>query len=50
MRVHEAADGDAAVEWLGEHEPDLVVLDVMLPGVDGLTHAAPAPSRRRHAR
>jgi DNA-binding response OmpR family regulator len=37
MRVHELGDGDAAVEWLGEHEADLVVLDVMLPGVDGLS-------------
>ncbi len=37
MRVHELGDGDAAVQWLGEHEADLVVLDVMLPGVDGLS-------------
>ena len=25
MRVHELGDGDAAVQWLGEHEADLVV-------------------------
>lgn len=36
-RVHEAADGDEALRWLAHHEPDLVVLDVMLPGTDGLT-------------
>jgi DNA-binding response OmpR family regulator len=35
--VHEAADGDAAVAWLREHRADLVVLDIMLPGIDGLT-------------
>ncbi len=35
--VHEAADGDAAAQALARLKPDLVVLDVMLPGVDGLT-------------
>ena len=34
--VHEAADGDAAMAWLEQHTPQLLVLDVMLPGVDGL--------------
>jgi DNA-binding response OmpR family regulator len=37
FRVHESADGAAALGWLAEHRPDLVVLDVMLPGADGLT-------------
>jgi DNA-binding response OmpR family regulator len=37
MRVHEAADGPAALSWLAVHRPDLVVLDIMLPGTDGLT-------------
>lgn len=36
-RVHEACDGDEAIRWLRSNRPDLVVLDVMLPGVDGLT-------------
>src|SRR5881394_3830139 len=34
--VSEAADGEAALEMIGRRRPDLVVLDVMLPGVDGL--------------
>jgi DNA-binding response OmpR family regulator len=37
FRVHEAADGTAASKWLAEHRPDLVVLDIMLPGTDGLS-------------
>ncbi len=32
----EAADGNRARELLERHEPSLVVLDVMLPGTDGL--------------
>jgi DNA-binding response OmpR family regulator len=32
----EAGDGDAARDLLERQSPDLVVLDVMLPGVDGL--------------
>jgi DNA-binding response OmpR family regulator len=36
-QVHEAADGDEALRWLEHNRPSLVVLDVMLPGTDGLT-------------
>jgi two-component system, OmpR family, phosphate regulon response regulator PhoB len=36
-RVHEVGDGDAAMRWLAANDPALVVLDVMLPGSDGLT-------------
>ena len=32
----EAADGTRARELLATESPDLVVLDLMLPGVDGL--------------
>jgi DNA-binding response OmpR family regulator len=31
-----AADGRAALAAVAEHSPDLIVLDLMLPGVDGL--------------
>ena len=33
--VSTAADGRAALEMAREEEPDLIVLDVMLPGLDG---------------
>lgn len=34
--VLEAADGESARRLVQQHNPDLVVLDVMLPGIDGL--------------
>ncbi|MBA3735255.1 MAG: response regulator transcription factor [Actinobacteria bacterium] len=36
-RTLEAADGDRARELLEREQPELVVLDVMLPGIDGLS-------------
>jgi DNA-binding response OmpR family regulator len=35
-RVFVAGDGPQAIELHAEHHPDLVVLDLMLPGMDGL--------------
>jgi len=35
--VAEASNGAEALEWLDSNSPDLIVLDVMLPEVDGLT-------------
>jgi DNA-binding response OmpR family regulator len=35
-RTLEAGDGDAAVALVEHEHPDLVVLDLMLPGTDGL--------------
>jgi DNA-binding response OmpR family regulator len=31
-----ADNGEDALRWIAEHEPDVVVLDLMLPGIDGL--------------
>lgn len=36
-QVVEVADGHQALNYLKTNRPDLIVLDVMLPGVDGLT-------------
>src|SRR5437763_1954185 len=33
----QAGDGESARALIASHRPDLVVLDVMLPGTDGLT-------------
>ncbi|MFB6950448.1 response regulator [Streptomyces niveus] len=35
--VAEAADGQEAVDLAREHHPDVVVMDIRMPGVDGLT-------------
>ena len=37
--VAEAADGEAAIELTREHRPDLVVMDITMPKMDGLTAA-----------
>lgn len=34
--VAEAADGEEAVRMFQEHQPDLVTLDMVMPGMDGL--------------
>jgi DNA-binding response OmpR family regulator len=36
LHVHEIGDGDEALRWLAGNRPSLVVLDIMLPGTDGL--------------
>jgi DNA-binding response OmpR family regulator len=35
-RVALSDNGEDALAWIAEHTPDLVVLDLMLPGIDGL--------------
>lgn len=36
FEVAEAADGEAALSEIRRQRPDLVLLDIMLPGIDGL--------------
>jgi DNA-binding response OmpR family regulator len=36
FQVVEAADGESALEQFTAHAPDVVVLDVMMPGIDGI--------------
>ena len=48
--VAEAGDGRAAVEAVREHRPDIVVMDVKMPVMDGIAAAgeiAAAPSSRK---
>ncbi|SDI49433.1 DNA-binding response regulator, OmpR family, contains REC and winged-helix (wHTH) domain [Actinokineospora alba] len=35
-QVSLADNGEDALRWIAENDPDLVVLDLMLPGIDGL--------------
>jgi AmiR/NasT family two-component response regulator len=37
--VGEAADGEAALRLATEREPDLVIMDIKMPGLDGLSAA-----------
>jgi two-component system, NarL family, response regulator LiaR len=48
--VAEAADGDSAVAMAREHAPDVVLLDLMMPGRGGgaVTRAIKAASPRSH--
>lgn len=34
--VHEAASGLEAIQWLNEHEVDLMIADIRMPGMDGI--------------
>ncbi len=44
--VGQAADGERAVELAEEHRPDLVVLDVKMPRLDGISAAQRIAERR----
>jgi two-component system, response regulator PdtaR len=44
--VGETGRGDDAVELVRKHHPDLVILDIKMPGMDGLTAAKEITSER----
>ncbi len=44
--VGQAGDGQQAIELVEEHRPDLVVLDVKMPKLDGISAAAHIAERR----
>jgi response regulator NasT len=44
--VAQAGDGTSAVALVEEHRPDLVVLDVKMPGLDGISAAARIAAER----
>src|SRR3990172_2738132 len=46
FEVREAADGRVALDAVEDELPDLIVLDLMLPGVDGLTLTRQLRQRR----
>jgi len=45
IEVHVACDGQEALDRVGEIAPDLITMDVMMPGMDGLTAAARLKAR-----
>ncbi len=37
FRTVEASDGETGVRLAAEHRPDLILMDIQLPGIDGIT-------------
>ena len=48
-RTRSAGDGEAGLLAVGEHSPDLILLDIGLPRLDGLRGDPPPPVPRPHA-
>ncbi|GAA1859909.1 response regulator transcription factor [Myceligenerans crystallogenes] len=49
FEVHAAADGNSALQLVRDLDPDLVVLDVMLPDMDGFTVTRRMRATGKHA-
>jgi response regulator NasT len=47
--VGETGRGDEAVDLVKEHEPDIAILDIKMPGLDGLSAAREIAGERRAA-
>lgn len=47
--VGETGRGDEAIELVKEHEPDIAILDIKMPGLDGLSAAREIAGERRAA-
>lgn len=47
--VAEGSNGEEAIELAAEYEPDLIVMDVKMPGMDGLTAAERINNNQRCA-
>ena len=47
--VGETGRGDEAVELVKQHEPDVAILDIKMPGLDGLSAAREISGERRAA-
>ncbi|HET8568450.1 MAG TPA: response regulator [Candidatus Limnocylindria bacterium] len=37
FRTVEATDGETGIRMASEHQPDLVLMDIQMPGIDGIT-------------
>jgi len=48
--VAEAANGHEAVRVVDEHRPDVVLMDLRMPGMDGVTATARILERHRHTK
>lgn len=35
IELHHVGDGDKAIDWIDAHRPEIILLDINLPGADG---------------